>query len=220
MEAYALGAGVGSLAAAENLIKSSANWHSNQFINKDANYYKGGGNGAAMRIQPHIWAATDIRYPKAYLLDVLADAIITHGHGRGILGAAFHAICLASTLTNGSPISPKLWREAINFLYDVPSIMEKELEMSSIWIQQWQIDTKENFKTHVNVIVNEFAEAIHSKHLMSFLLALQQCDMNSLQKKSMQWGGKKLALALRHLYWRWPPLICFAQKIRCHVSKQ
>lgn len=213
--AYALGAGVGSLAAAENLIKSGANWHSNQFINKDANYYKGGGNGAAMRIQPHIWAATDIRYPKAYLLDVLADAIITHGHGRGILGAAFHAICLASTLTNGSPISPKLWREAINFLYDVPLIMEKELEMSSIWIQQWQIDTKENFKTHVNVIVNEFAETIQA--FDEFSSGSPAMRYEQFAKKINAVGGKEvgsgvktsiLAMAAAYLFRAENPLSC------------
>lgn len=213
--AYALGAGVGSLTAAENLIKSGTNWHSNQFINKDANYYKGGGNGAAMRIQPHIWAATDIRYPKAYLLDVLADAIITHGHGRGILGAAFHAICLASTLTNGSPISPKLWREAINFLYDVPSIMEKELEMSSIWVQQWQSDTKENFKTHVDGVVHEFAETIQT--FDEFSSGSPATRYEQFAKKINAVGGKEvgsgvktsiLAMAAAYLFREEDPLSC------------
>lgn len=213
--AYALGAGVGSLAAAENLIKPSANWHSNQFINKNANYYKGGGNGAAMRIQPHIWAATDICYPKVYLLDVLADAIITHGHARGILGAAFHAICLASTLKNGSPISPKQWLEAINFLYEVPAIMDKELEMSSVWIQQWQADTQENFKTHVADIVNEFAETIQA--FGEFSSGTPAMRYEQFAKKINAVGGKEvgsgvkttiLAMAAAYLFREENPLTC------------
>lgn len=157
---YALGAGLGTLAAAENITKLGASWHSNQFKTPKSNYYGAGGNGAAMRIQPHIWSSTNITHPNVYLLDVLSDAIITHGHGRGILGAAFHAICLASTLKNGSPISPKMWHDAVHFLLNVPVIMDKELELSSIWIQQWQEDTKENFQTHVNTIVDEFRSTI------------------------------------------------------------
>lgn len=213
--AYALGAGVGSLAAAENLIKSGTNWHSNQFITKDANYYKGGGNGAAMRIQPHIWAATDIRYPKAYLLDVLADAIITHGHGRGILGAAFHAICLASTLTNGSPINPKLWKEAISFLHDVPSIMEKELEISSIWMQQWQTDTKEDFKLHISSVVDEFAEAIQAFDSSSAGSPVQRYEqfakkINAVGSKEIGSGVKTslLAQVAAYLFREEDPLLC------------
>ena len=51
---YALGGGKSTSAAASNLVRPRAQWFANTF--KD--WTKSGGNGAAMRIQPHVWSAT------------------------------------------------------------------------------------------------------------------------------------------------------------------
>lgn len=155
--AYALGAGVGSLTAAENLTKASTSWYSN-VCNK---YFMGGGNGAAMRIQPHIWACPERAHPRAYLVDVLCDAIITHGHGRGILGAAFHAICLAACMNESCPIGPRLWGEAVQYLRNIPSIMDKEFELAHVWRQQWQTSMQQDFQAHVDDIADEFMADIN-----------------------------------------------------------
>ena len=114
---YALGAGVGSLAAADNIVKASVAWNSN-FYSSKADYRTGGGNGAAMRIQPHIWAATNREHPHSYILDIFSDAIVTHGHARGILGAIFHGICLAMTLVYQKPLSCGQWHNILPFLED------------------------------------------------------------------------------------------------------
>lgn len=156
--AYALGAGLGSLAAAENLSKSSVNWNSNQFNKKNSNYYMGGGNGAAMRIQPHVWSAKDWQHPRIFLLDVVSDSIITHGHSRGILGAAFHAICLALSLANKTALKPELWKEALPFLSDIPTLMSKELSFSSVWLNKWNLDNKLSFEEQVKDTISEFDE--------------------------------------------------------------
>lgn len=153
---YALGAGVGSLTASENLVKSGVNWNSNFFHTKNSNYYNGGGNGAAMRIQPHIWAASNWQHPNIYLLDVVSNSIITHGHARGILGSAFHAICLAMTLANKQPLSQPFWSETIPFIKNIPSIIEKEFSLSSIWLTQWQSDTSLNFSEQTSIVIDEF----------------------------------------------------------------
>lgn len=212
---YALGGGVGTLAAAENITKLGASWHSNQFLKGGANYYHAGGNGAAMRIQPHIWASTNLTHPKVYLLNVLADAIITHGHGRGILGAAFHAICLASTLKNGSPIPPKMWYEAANFLSAIPDIMDRELELSSMWLQQWQTDTKENFQTHINTVVEEFNRTIEM--FDEFSSGTPAAKYESFARKIRAVGGKEvgsgvktsiLAMAAAYLFREEDPEAC------------
>ena len=68
---YALGAGRGTKAAASNLTKRSVNWFSNFFEAKDQRYVRSGGNGAAMRIQPHVWAARSSS--ETYLLECLRD---------------------------------------------------------------------------------------------------------------------------------------------------
>ena len=51
---YALGAGLGTKTAAQSLKKSQIQWNSNFFKSKYAQYIEGGGNGAAMRIQPQL----------------------------------------------------------------------------------------------------------------------------------------------------------------------
>ena len=40
-----------------------------------------------MRIQPHVWAAAALERPESYLVDVVRNAVCTHSHPIGILGA-------------------------------------------------------------------------------------------------------------------------------------
>ncbi|WP_435157713.1 ADP-ribosylglycohydrolase family protein [Amycolatopsis sacchari] len=49
-----------------------------------------GGNGAAMRIQPHVWAAKSLTSPDQYWSDIFLDSINTHGNPRAIAGALLH----------------------------------------------------------------------------------------------------------------------------------
>ncbi len=72
--AYALGGGRASKAAAANLAKSDSPWYANAFDG----WASAGGNGAAMRIQPHVWASADL--DGDHLRDVIFDCICTHGH--------------------------------------------------------------------------------------------------------------------------------------------
>ena len=88
---YTLGGRRASKAAARNLGKPSALWYANTF----SGWTNVGGNGAAMRLQPHVWASRDL--DGVYMidmLDVIADSVCTHGHPRAIVGACFHAATL------------------------------------------------------------------------------------------------------------------------------
>ena len=71
---YALGGGRASKAAAKHLGKPRTLWYANTF----PGWAAAGGNGAAMRIHPHVWAAPDL--DGGYMLDVIADSVCTHGH--------------------------------------------------------------------------------------------------------------------------------------------
>ena len=53
---YALGGGRASKAAAKNLGKPNALWYANAF----PRWFEAGGNGAAMRIQPHVWSSPEL----------------------------------------------------------------------------------------------------------------------------------------------------------------
>ena len=58
-------------------------------------YFNAGGNGASMRILPHIISqANDHSKFEEILVDVIKNSIFTHGHPRAILGAACYAYAL------------------------------------------------------------------------------------------------------------------------------
>lgn len=57
-------------------------------------YFAAGGNGAAMRILPHVIEGYRDRSISDILSDVIKDSIITHGHPRALLGATSFAYAL------------------------------------------------------------------------------------------------------------------------------
>ncbi|WP_065322678.1 ADP-ribosylglycohydrolase family protein [Tritonibacter mobilis] len=135
---YALGAGVGSKEAVANLSRTSATWYSNFFDNKKSRYVNGGGNGAAMRIQPHVWASSNLIDIKSILIDVIKNSICTHGHMRGILGACFHATSLAFAMRKGH--APQL-EDCLDFLQTlrlVPKLIESDGDLRTFWVGAWQ----------------------------------------------------------------------------------
>jgi ADP-ribosylglycohydrolase len=138
---YALGAGLGSKAAATSLGSSAITWYSNFFKTDKSKYVNGGGNGAAMRVQPHVWAAADLSQPKKYLRDVVRNAVTTHGHVRGIAGAMIHAEALAATLREGKLPSPKEWVRYESTVLLLPEIIESDSDLKTFWLPTWERDS-------------------------------------------------------------------------------
>ena len=135
---YALGGGLGTKAAAANLAKRSVNWFSNFFDSAGQRYVNGGGNGAAMRIQPHVWASS--RSTDAMLLHVLKDALVTHGHPHGFCGAIFHALCLSHALRTKVMPTPSDWREFVRSFSEVPRLIELDPQLTAFWQSAWEND--------------------------------------------------------------------------------
>lgn len=57
-------------------------------------YFNAGGNGATMRILPHVIAAAKTINTTALMTNVVKDTLITHGHPRAFLGATCYAYAL------------------------------------------------------------------------------------------------------------------------------
>ncbi|WP_341472876.1 ADP-ribosylglycohydrolase family protein, partial [Pseudomonas viridiflava] len=125
-QVYALGAGRGSKSAASSLCNRSTNWFSNFFNG----YVNGGGNGAAMRVQPHVWAAADVTNKHSYLVDVIRNAICTHGHMRGIAGAVVHAVSLAHIFQHGRVPSETEWFQFTSDIRSIPSLIKSDSELA------------------------------------------------------------------------------------------
>ncbi len=143
---YQLGAGRGTKAAARALERRSTRWFSNFYDNKGARYVDGGGNGAAMRIQPHVWAARDAR-PDSYLVPLLRDVICTHGHPRAILGAVLHALALGTTLAQGAIPEPDRWPGMVAYLRRVPELLRADDVLGERWVPMWEEQSKLSLET-------------------------------------------------------------------------
>ena len=126
---YALGAGRSTSAAATNLARRKVQWFANTF--KD--WTNSGGNGAAMRIQPHVWAARNLDDPMTFLPDVVRNSICTHSHPRGLLGASIHALALAHTMLNRRFPSPDELTDAVEVAATLPDIIRSDIEVGNYW---------------------------------------------------------------------------------------
>ncbi|WP_231977105.1 ADP-ribosylglycohydrolase family protein [Streptomyces sp. 2323.1] len=161
-QAYALGAGRGTKAAATGLMRVEAKWSQNIFATKAARYVDIGGNGAAMRIQPHVWSARDLTNWEALTRDVVRNAVSTHGHLRGILGAVLHAVLLAHALDTNEVPGPKQWRPAVDWLDQVPDIIAKDDELAYLWLPAWTDAAGTDFRSTVATVANECRTALEA----------------------------------------------------------
>ncbi|WP_419554435.1 ADP-ribosylglycohydrolase family protein [Candidatus Poriferisodalis sp.] len=151
---YSLGGGRASKAAARNLGKPRTLWYANTF----RGWVDAGGNGAAMRIQPHVWASRDRL--DDFLLEVIADSVCTHGHPRAIVGACFHAATLAHCLRHGSV--PDLY-ECHHIAAEIETwflSVETHSNLGSTWMRLWQDTARMSFEEGWHAAVGELHQAI------------------------------------------------------------
>ncbi|WP_159436476.1 ADP-ribosylglycohydrolase family protein [Pseudovibrio sp. Tun.PSC04-5.I4] len=118
-----------------NLSKRGVNWFSNFFATDRQRYTMAGGNGAAMRVQPHVWSAKGTL--DEMILRVMRDSIVTHGHPHGFCGAVFHALCLWGTMVNREIPSILEAKQFIAYMDKLPGIIDRDNELGSIWRPSW-----------------------------------------------------------------------------------
>ena len=122
---YGLGGGRSTSAAALHLARPRSTWWRNTF----KGWTHSGGNGAAMRIQPHVWAARTPKLPDSYLLDIVRNTISTHSHPVGLMGAVLHAQCVAHSMVSGNVPSPDDLKEIVAVVRELPALMKRDHEL-------------------------------------------------------------------------------------------
>lgn len=205
-QAYSLGAGRGTKAAATGLMRVEAKWSQNIFATKAARYVDIGGNGAAMRVQPHVWSARDLTNWGDITRDVVRNAVSTHGHPRGILGAVLHATLLAHTLDTHEVPGPAQWRTAVDWLEQVPDVIAKDDELAYLWLPTWADAAGIDFRSAAATVADECRAALEAFDPRSRLAA------EAYRALVERWGGFKdetrgsgtvttlLAAVLAHAY--------------------
>lgn len=167
---YSLGAGRATKTAAESLRKQQIQWNSNFYKSKYAQYIDSGGNGAAMRIQPHIWCAMREKQITRILKDVIRNTITTHGHSRAIVGSAFHASCLRKAILTTKVPDLADWRSILEELRQLPDIIHSDEELTFHWLPEWEKETGQRIEQAIYQSLEELlrdvetAERIIEKH--------------------------------------------------------
>ena len=152
-QGYCLGAGVGTKAAAANLSKRGVNWFSNFFASDRQKYTAAGGNGAAMRIQPHVWSVNGSR--DEMILRVMQDAIVTHGNPHGFCGAVFHALCIWHALVEREIPSLKAAKEFVSHMGGLPAMLEKDSQLAGVWRPFWENEAGMSLECAVRAFQND-----------------------------------------------------------------
>lgn len=150
--AYALGGGRASRAAATNMGKPNVTWSTNYY----AGWTESGGNGAAMRIQPHVLASTDLS-GVSYLDDVIRDAVVTHGHPRALVGATIHALCLGLAMHTGRSPRVEDWMRILQLARSAVSVFERDPDLVAFWRPKWESVTQKSLMQEWESTVDECA---------------------------------------------------------------
>lgn len=204
-QGYSLGAGLGSKAAALNLAKRGVNWFSNFFSDGRQRYTSGGGNGAAMRIQPHVWSAR--HSADQMLLNVFRDAIVTHGHPHGFGGALFHALSLWDTAVYGRLPSFEAVKEHLLQIRRISSIIQNDSELAQFWLPNWERTSGQQFESALDKFLDEaWADvdlAFEGYSYLSVDSYPQILERLGCYSENLKGSGFKTALAalmLSHIY--------------------
>ena len=153
---YALGGGKSTSAAAMNLARPRVQWFANTF----KGWTHSGGNGAAMRIQPHVWAARSPDVAESFLPNVIRNTVCTHSHPNGLLGSCLHALTLAHAMVTESHVTfDDLMKAVETAAVSVPEVIRKEVELGQLWLATFEREAGE-FNTSWKQAVEECREAI------------------------------------------------------------
>ncbi len=153
--AYGLGMGKGTKAAAESLKKKTVQWNTNFFKTPTHRYTDVGGNGAAMRIQPHVWTASSALSDEALIREIIRDSIITHGHPVGWVGAVFHGLILRQALIGGECPPPDIWDKILTKAKLIVNVCKEDKLLNHIWLPSWEKQAQTKLESAVEDTIDE-----------------------------------------------------------------
>ncbi len=157
---YALGAGRATKWAASHLMRKDITWFSNFYKSDGSEYINAGGNGTAMRIQPHVWSCKQLSQ-KSYTASVVKDSLVTHGHLIAVCGAILHADALQYALINERPANISELENIINDFSKIPDIINSIYELKNFWLPNWEVISKKTIAEEIGTII------IETKHFLS-----------------------------------------------------
>jgi hypothetical protein len=113
-----------------------------------------------MRIQPHVWSLPVGAPAKDLLTAVVCDSVCTHGHMRGILGAAHHALTLRRAFEDGALPGPDEWQRDVALLEEVGPLISEHEELGGLWLSMWEQRTQQKLQDAITQTLIELSDDI------------------------------------------------------------
>ncbi|MDD3813159.1 MAG: ADP-ribosylglycohydrolase family protein [Desulfocapsaceae bacterium] len=157
--AYGLGVGKGTKTAGESLQKKSVQWNTNFFNTKYSQYVHAGGNGAAMRIQPHVLCSPQ-GSEHEIITKIMRDTIITHGHPVGWVGAVFHGLTLHYCLTHGKCPDINQWEFLASKTKQINDVCVNDPLLNNIWLPAWEREAGKKIEDGISEAVHDLIKDI------------------------------------------------------------
>lgn len=110
-------------------------------------YFEAGGNGAAMRIAPHVLRCSDQEDFEECRKQVVRDAMATHGHPRALLGASLHAFALWVSLHVDAPVPYGYLVSECCSRFDAWSACPSVPDVPEGWFDAWRREAHEEFES-------------------------------------------------------------------------
>lgn len=202
---YSLGGGLGTKAAAKNLSRRNVNWFSNFFDSAGLKYVDGGGNGAAMRIQPHVWCS--LRTSDELILNVMRDALVTHGHPHGFCGAVFHALSLAHAIQYAEIPQPDMWIGYVDRFKDLIRLITLDPQLAAFWQSTWESNSGRPVDVAIEKMIAEaksdldaISQTLKSQGPGSYHNVIERLGCLTPKFRGSGFKTALAALALAHLY--------------------
>lgn len=133
---YERGGGGATKRAAKKWLSDVSPWdEANNSSTEIRKYYLAGGNGAAMRIAPHVF--TNEKNIQEIMSQVVLNGMFTHGHPRALIGAMLYACAIRRLLVCEKTLE---YGELINILMDEKEIWGTLPNVSKVEI--WKEEAK------------------------------------------------------------------------------
>ncbi|WP_191969535.1 ADP-ribosylglycohydrolase family protein [Neorhizobium galegae] len=145
---YEKGGGGATIRAAKSWLKGVAPWRGP--ATDVEKYFNAGGNGAAMRIAPHVLVSVDQPFDVA-AKSIVVDSVITHGHPQGIVGALSYGYALWIALRNNSTLE---YGQLIRDVLGNRSYWSNFPDVSDVWPDWYQIASEHDFESNWSLAVD------------------------------------------------------------------
>ncbi len=195
---YGRGGGESIKSAARNLEKVKVYWYKNFYSTKEVDYFNAGGSGSAMRNLAI--ALVNSNNEEQFIIDTIKNALITHGHPRGIIGGIIIGAAQMYLLNGKDPNDEML--KYIKEIIEKSSEALKKGKDKEIkdWLNAIEIERKYTMDEFLNNYLKHIEEPVEYIRNIPNFLKRDIDDYYSFTKAKEEFKGSGISTTCVAIY--------------------